>query len=935
VLTPTRTSGPALSLEHLAFDQAGVGMAYMLRDRFVRVNRAFSDLIGQPVDKIEGASFLDFTHPDQRQQKRADFEVLLHPDRPQVTSEDLYILPDGSESWVSINASRVALAEADCLIVAKDITARILVERELREERDKLHAALASMTDAVFICDSKGNFINFNQAFVALSQKYSGKPVGLKRLDRKGVGFELLTLDGQVLATDEWPVSRALRGEVGIDEQFIVRRNDTGENWFASYNFAPLRTADGRNSGCVVVTRDVTERVLAKRQLQEERDKLHAAMASMTDAVFICDRQGDFVDFNQAFAALFLRFSGKADVFTSLDQYGEDFDVLAEDGQTLAPEEWPVSRALHGEIGIDEQFIVRRKDTGESWFASYNFAPLLTADGEISGCVVVARDVTERILIKRELQAERDKLKTALFNMPDAVFIGDGIDDAPDFNDAFVSFMRFPDREQTLRTLADYPAVLELYTLSGELLAMDQWPLPRAMRGEAAVDEQYRFLRTDTGEWWFASSNFAPIRTPDGAISGAAVIFRDITEAKLASDALLATRDELERMVEERTKRLAEAKLEADRANAAKTRFLAAASHDLRQPLQAAKAYLGALELLPPGSNASTIMTGLETALAVMAGLLGTMLDMSRLQSGFVEPQLTVFPLALLLEQIAHANLPAAQSKGLEMRTAFQPCMVSTDRALLLSAVHNLMSNAVKYTEKGFVAVQCRVADNVVTIEIEDSGIGISEEDRSAIFLEYVQLANPARNPDNGVGLGLSLVTSALDLLGISLRMDSLVGQGTRFAFDLPCIVPPEGRSDAQLVTPGAEVAATVILVVEDDKAVRESFVLLLHICGYTVRGVETGADALAYVAGGHAFDVMITDYRLHDTYGTDVIREARKIRGVAFPTILITGETQLDDISAQDIVNCRIMSKPVKIPVMMDAIAQLTRTSALARSQP
>lgn len=158
--------------------------------------------------------------------------------------------------------------------------------------------------------------------------------------------------------------------------------------------------------------------------------------------------------------------------------------------------------------------------------------------------------------------------------------------------------------------------------------------------------------------------------------------------------------------------------------------------------------------------------------------------------------------------------------------------------------------------------------------------------------------------------------------------MQSRVGQGTSFAFDLPCVAAAEERADPRPVAPSAHIDPLAILVVEDDTAVRESFVLLLQICGHIVHGVSTGAEALELVAGGHPFDVMMTDYRLPDADGTDVIREGRTLRGIDFPAVLLTGETKLDEIRARAIAKCRIMSKTVKIPLLIEALAQFTSHS-------
>jgi len=788
VIKSTARLENALSLETQAFEQAGVGMAYLKGERLIRVNQTFSELAGFSVEELEGGWLFNLTHPKDRVARMAHFAAMLAENKTVVTFDERYHRKDGSIAWATITIKKIISDEADHLVVAQDVTAKVVAERQVREERDKLKRALASMTDAVYLCDTEGNLVEYNAAFAAACSN----------------------------------------------------PNDT------------------------------------------------------------------------------------ADLLDNPSRYADYFDLSHINGALLARGEWPVYRALSGEVVTDQILSIRRKDTGDSRVASFNCSPVYQADGAISGCVVVVRDVTRRRRAEAALQTERDKLKAALFSTPDAVFIGDAAGNVVEFNDALVSFLRYSTREDLSRSLDEHAKVFELATYDGQRLAPSEWQISRALRGESGNNELVKFLRKDTNEWWYASCNFAPIHGTNGLVSGCVVVQRDITEAKLAEDALLASRDELERMVDERTQRLAEAKREADRANDAKTRFLAAASHDLRQPLQAAMAYLGAFKRTAPNSVSASITAGLTKSLAVMDGLLGTMLDMSRLQSGVIQPRPTLFSLSDLLEEVAKAVLPAARNKGIAVLTTLEPCHVETDRALLLSVVHNLLSNAVKYTERGFVAVRTRVANGTATVEIEDSGIGISEADQAKIFVEYVQLANPSRDPNLGVGLGLSLVKTSLDLLDIPLRVHSVVGQGSQFSFDLACETAPEATASVGFAIGSTAKVSLRILLVEDDTAVRESFEILLATFGYHVISAATGEAALAHLSNGHAFDVLLTDYRLPDMHGTDVIRAARDIINAPVAAILVTGDTMLDDIRAQAIPDCQVMSKPVNISVLMEVLKKL-----------
>ncbi|MGE5546788.1 MAG: sensor histidine kinase [Solirubrobacterales bacterium] len=274
---------------------------------------------------------------------------------------------------------------------------------------------------------------------------------------------------------------------------------------------------------------------------------------------------------------------------------------------------------------------------------------------------------------------------------------------------------------------------------------------------------------------------------------------REVAERKLAEEEVRLANRELEGRVRERTIDLLQAKEEAERANQAKTRFLAAASHDLRQPFQALRLFLEVLNQRI-GDDNRAVLAMAQKALEGGEGLLHALLDISTLQAGTVRPKPQRFKLATLLEQIAVEWGPQAERKGLELRVV--PCgeEVESDPVLLERLVRNLVSNALRYTPSGRILVGCRRRGDRIAVEVWDCGMGIPAEARTEIFEEFTQLGNPERDRTKGLGLGLAIVRRLAVLLGIELSLDSTPGRGSVFRALLPAAVPTEAPLMAEPV---------------------------------------------------------------------------------------------------------------------------------------
>ncbi|MBA5689349.1 hybrid sensor histidine kinase/response regulator [Duganella sp. LX47W] len=334
----------------------------------------------------------------------------------------------------------------------------------------------------------------------------------------------------------------------------------------------------------------------------------------------------------------------------------------------------------------------------------------------------------------------------------------------------------------------------------------------------------------------------------------------------------------------------------AEQANLAKSRFLAAASHDLRQPIHAQGLFLEVLARSPLNDSQRTVLASARAASEASAGMLHTLLDFSRIEAGVIEAQLEGFALQPLLAKLESELAPQANAKGLVYRTRDSGLALRSDRGLLELIVRNLVTNAVRYTERGGVLVACRKRAGHAVLEVWDSGIGIAPEQQEEIFREFHQLGNPERDRQKGLGLGLSIARGLAQLLGHELTVASRPGRGSVFRLAVPLAAMP-ALSGAPLAAPALDAPARRalplrVLVIDDDAIVRISMQELLAGWGCDCQ-VADGIEPALALAATWLPDMIISDYRLREQRtGAEAIAMLRAQAGHAIPALLITGDT-------------------------------------------
>ena len=359
---------------------------------------------------------------------------------------------------------------------------------------------------------------------------------------------------------------------------------------------------------------------------------------------------------------------------------------------------------------------------------------------------------------------------------------------------------------------------------------------------------------------------------------------------------------------------LGEQKQEAERANLAKSKFLAAASHDLRQPLHALGLYLDTMQYELNTDKQKEFSSKMETAIDALKDLFERLLDISKLDAGIIEPSLTDSRVGEIFERLEVRFSPLAKAKQLDIQFKHHDETFYSDQLLIERILDNLIGNAIRYTAKGSIRVQALTKDGYVEISVSDTGPGIPEHEQENIFNEFHQLHNPERDRTKGLGLGLSIVRRLCDLLNHKLELFSSVAEGTRF-----CLHVPASTADLIAAQPNEtdraswDIRNSRVMVIDDEVDIQDAMRQLLLKWGCEVSSVSSIGDALEKVQSGFIPDLIIADYRLRDSEtGIAAIQAVSNIANHTIPGILITGDTAPERLQEASQSGFKLLHKPV-----------------------
>jgi signal transduction histidine kinase len=368
----------------------------------------------------------------------------------------------------------------------------------------------------------------------------------------------------------------------------------------------------------------------------------------------------------------------------------------------------------------------------------------------------------------------------------------------------------------------------------------------------------------------------------------------------------------------------------AEEASIAKSRFLAAAGHDLRQPLHALGFFVDALQEQSLAPDGRAVVANIRRSVDVMEDLFNSLLDVSRLDAGIVRPRIATIPLAPLMERVRLEYETDARQKDLSLVMVRNSLFVRSDPVLLERIMRNLVANAVRYTDRGRVVFGARRTAATVRIEVWDSGRGIPADKHREIFQEFRQLDNPERDRRKGLGLGLAIVERLVRLLDHALELRSQPGKGSVFAVTAPRgrredFVP--GEADGQIIV-DRDVANSLILVVDDEPDVRESMLALLGKWRCEVIAAESCAEMLEKLVSVQRIpDLIVSDYRLRGAEsGIEVVARLREEFNAQVPALLITGDTGIEQLREAEESGLHVLHKPLNPSRLRALIANLRR---------
>lgn len=670
--------------------------------------------------------------------------------------------------------------------------------------------------------------------------------------------------------------------------------------------------------------------------------KLEAVLAAMSDAVVIADREGMFIDFNEPFAHL-NRFRTKSECAVALDQYPASFLVTMLDGTPVPPEEWPIPRALRGESGVSLELIIERTDLHERWVALYNYAPIRLEDGSIVGAVLTGRDNTESRRAQANLHNLSSRLHLALTSAHLGVWEWDVVNNKLSWDDRMFELYgldkeRFSTAVNTWETSIhpeDQEDAIEL--------------LHASLRGEREFDTNFRVVHP-TGKIVYLKANGVVLRGPDGKPERMLGVNADVTEEKLAKDKLEKAYAEIEVKVVERTAQLEAAKVAAENANKAKDLFLATLSHELRSPLSAILSWTQLMErgVLGPDKMKVGIRT-IKEGVWALNQLIGDLLDLSRISTGKFHIDSQPTEVSDVLKAAIESVRPIAEQRGLRIEELFDShnIYVSADPARLKQSFWNILSNAVKFTPAGgtvTVTLACSEGDGEqkVRVSIKDTGRGIKPEFLPHIFERFSQADPSSVRVHGGMGLGLSLVKSLVELQGGSVRAESAgEGAGATFILTFPVIAAVPGLREELPGASGSDVvngdtlAHVKILLVEDGDKTRVALEQLLASQGAVVKAESCAKDALERFGTFHP-DVIVSDIAMPQEDGHSLLRKIRSLprdKGGETPAIALTAFAEPRDREEafasgfQDYLN-----KPVDAGNLATAILKVTRNRCEGR---
>ncbi len=818
------------------------------------------------------------------------------------TAEALYCAPDGSETWTRVAATALRDDKGEIngsIIIVNDIDAAKRAEQALLTSQQRFQLAAETTGVGVWEWNTLTDVIIWDAEMFRI---YGIAPT-------EGGVVDYGDWAGAVLPEDLPEQAAQLRRharEGGVNRrEFRLRRRDDGEIRVIQAVETTRVNAEGQNEWVVGTNLDITERKRADDAVRISQIRLtHAADASGLT----------YAEFDQAEGKIFV-----AENFAKVMGYRAQTPVTGGDIETgvasylahVAPEDRPrIAEALarFRKTGGPErqEYRVIGDDGVERWIDSVAKAEK-DATGRPIRAFIANLDISGLKAAEAALRESEEKFRQLADAMPQLAWAAHADGTIYWYNRRWYEYTgTTPDEMlgwgwKSVHDPEALPAVLERWKAS--LVSGQPFEMTFPLRG---ADGVFRPFLT----------RGVPSRDAEGKIVRWFGANTEITAQKELETALR------------------QAKQDAERANRSKSKFLAAASHDLRQPVQSLVLLLSLIERqvasLPKAIETTRMM---KQALGGLNGLLTAILDISRLDAGVVEASIEKVDLGALLIRLYSEYVAKAESQGLELRFVPADLHALADPTLIERALRNLIENALRYTSKGGVVIGMRMRGKDVRVDVIDTGIGIPDEKRHEIFDEFTQLNNPGRDLGQGLGLGLAIVSRLVALMDGQIELRSRPGRGSRFSLTLPAVEPdaPTEAKPEQLNDPGGE-----LLIVEDNAVLRHGLEKIAQAWGCRTLSAGSGEDALELASRNDwRFDAVISDYRLGaGLNGVETAKEIARRSGRAVPTLILTGDTGKERIAEIASSGFELLHKPVNADELRRKLAQLLAPALISENQ-
>ncbi|EKV28638.1 putative two-component sensor [Caenispirillum salinarum AK4] len=781
-----------------------------------------------------------------------------------------------------------------------------------------LREAIETISEGFILCDADDRVVLLNTKFRLLwpglsDHIHPGMP--FSEVARRALELDIVEV------MDSAPGGRPTVETAGDWLRFRMRQHrDPGEPIVVKLTngtWIQINERPTKDGGIVGIYTDITQIKVAEarqreRELAEKSVLLQATLDTITQGISVFDGGFRLVAWNEGFSKLLDIDPETVALHAGLEKFLRNPTIRAQLLVDDDPETWRDSLDLPA-------VLEHRTSSGRVLEVRRNPMPG-------GGFVSTYTDITARKRSEEALRDSERRLRLITDAMPALIAYVDADRRYRFTNRGYEDWFGRPRDEINGREMDE--------ALGPTLYRLRKPYVDRALAGEPVTFEMH--LPTEESSIEYAHATYVPHVARSGEVLGFFALIQDITERRRAAEALREAKETLEIRVEERTRALTtlneelrHAKAEAEQANLSKTKFLAAASHDLLQPLNAARVFAGALQDRRMSGPNRELLNNVTAALEAVDELLSALLEISRLDAGVLTTDVRDFPIADLMATLAAEHAPLAQARGLTLRHVPRSCVVRTDQQLLSRVMRNFLSNALRYTAEGRILLGCRRHRDGLLVGVWDTGIGIPEDKQREIFEEFRRLrANPDRRGDNGVGLGLAIVERIARRMGHQIVVRSRPGKGSFFGI----IVPRGDRAAVPVVRRTAptrardRVAGATVAVIDNETSILAGMAALLK--GWhckPVTAVDTDGLLAAVDAAGVVPDIIIADYHLaDDAIGLDSAAALRAHLGRRIPTIVITADRTEDIAKAVRDRGWHLMTKPARPARLRSLLAHL-----------